>query len=121
MKNYVKGFGKHIRINEQGEPEIERLYGTGRNSRQDLIKMLVDLIQYIDRANPSTAEDFELIKDHMKQVSDDIKSHQNYREFKNSGFEFQEQVISMDDWSEEFKKAAHKLYAKAYKKGLIIE
>jgi hypothetical protein len=120
MKTFLKGFKTFNKINENEEMEEPfRLYGRGLNSKQELIKELKSFIEMIYKMRPETAEDFEQMKSDIKSKSDEIKNHPDYLEFKNEGFEFQDQVIKMSDWKDDFDKAVMAFYQKASKKGLV--
>lgn len=120
MKNLVKGFKQFNKINEQEDMEEPfRLYGRGSNSKQKLIKELKGLINTIDRLNPKSLEEFESMKLEIKDRANAIKNHPDYLEFKETGFEFQDQIISMSDWKDDFDKAVIKFYQKASKKGFV--
>ena len=115
----VKGFNE-FNMSEQEEPEeIQRLFGTGRNSKTDLIKMLVNLIEMISKSNPENQASYDDIKGRIKEAKDQIVNHPDFREFKQEGFDWQGSKIGMVEWEADLKKAVKSLYAKAVKKGLL--
>lgn len=118
----VKGFNEFSKLNmsEQEEPqEIERLFGTGRNSKTDLIKKLVSMIEMISKSNPADQESYDQIKINIKEAKNEIVNHPDFREFKTEGFDWQGSKIGLVEWEADLKKAVKSLYAKAVKKGLI--
>lgn len=122
MKEVVKGFDKFTKINENEELEGDmpfRLYGQGDNPKQALIRDLKELITMINKSNPSTQEEYDAIKDMIKNKAEELKSHPDFEEFKEEGFEWQDRVIKLSDWHADLRQAVHALSAKVSKKGLV--
>ena len=85
MKNVIKGFRAFNKLNERDEEGIDmpfRLYGQGDNPQRELIKDLKELIIMINKSNPSTQDEYDNIKELIRNKSEEIKTHPNFEEFK---------------------------------------
>lgn len=119
MVKRFKEFNKS-RVSEQQEPnEIERLFGTGKNSKTELIKKIVSLIEMISKSNPTDQGSYDDIKNRIKDARNEIVNHPDFKEFKKEGFDWQGTKIRLDEWEADLKKSVKSLYSKALKKGLI--
>jgi len=111
-------FNKKQITEQEGEEPINRLFGTGENTKRDLIKSLIDLIEMISKSNPTDQESYDQIKMRIGEAKDSIVSHEDFLEFKEQGFEWQDTRIKMSQWGDDLKKAVASLHHKATKKGL---
>jgi hypothetical protein len=119
MRNVIKGFSVFNKINEESEMEEPfRLYGMGDNPQRQLISDLKELIEVVATSNPNTQEEYEQIKEQIRLKGESLKSHPNFEEFKETGFEWQDQIIKLSDWQSELKQAVYTLHQKTSKKGL---
>jgi hypothetical protein len=116
----VKKWEDFHKVTEDSEEDMKnRLYGTGDNPKRDLVTALKDLVSTISKSNPATQEDFDNIKMDIKEKKERITSHADFNEFKQDGFEWQDQVIKASDWEKELRDAVVTLYKKATKKGFV--
>lgn len=104
---------------EKPEEDSSQLFGTGPSTQQDLVILLRKFIVFISKANPESQEDFNDIKNDIKEKKEAITQHINYEEFKQFGFEYQDQIIKASDREDELREAILSLYAKATKKGFV--
>jgi hypothetical protein len=118
MKTFIKGFKGFSKINEQEEEDRPfRLYGEGDTPEAELIAMLKDLIVMINKANPTDQENYDEIKDSIRDTTSSIKRHRSFGELKD-GIPWQDGFIKLSDWSSELKEAVLNMNRKATKKGL---
>tara|TARA_Y100000389_G_scaffold195186_1_gene226216 strand:+ start:4954 stop:5307 length:354 start_codon:yes stop_codon:yes gene_type:complete len=96
-----------------------QLFGTGPSTQQDLVILLRKFVVFISKANPNSQEEFDDIKNDIREKKEAITRHVDYEEFKRFGFEYQDQIIKASDREEELREAVLSLYAKATKKGFI--
>jgi hypothetical protein len=121
MKNKViRNYKGYKKVNEEDKHETPfRLYGKGMTPQAELIKMYKSFINGIKKASPTDQESLDKIREDITKMKDTIMSHPNFEEFKDPGFEWQDQTIKASDSQAELKSAIESLDAKAIKKGLI--
>lgn len=121
MKAPVKGFKLFNRINENDENMTDnfRMFGKGETSQLKLVSELKELIDMISRSNPSSQEEYDIIKEEIRDKGDTLKSHPNFEEFKEVGFEWQDSIIKLSDWQSELRDAVLNLHNKVSKKGIV--
>ena len=73
-------FNKKQITEQEGEEPINRLFGTGENTKRDLIKSLIDLIDMISKSNPEDQESYDQIKMRIKDSKNAIVNHGDFKE-----------------------------------------
>jgi hypothetical protein len=117
-KSKLKDFNQFNKINEQDEDKPFRLYGEGDTPEAELIAMLKDLIDMINKSNPMDQEGYDGIKEEIREMTSTIKRHRSFGELKD-GIPWQDGFIKLSDWSYELKEAVRNMSRKAAKKRLI--
>ncbi len=119
-KKVIKDWKGYTKLSEEfeGEETPFRLYGEGTTPQAELIQELKSMIEGINKANPTDQANYDKIKEDIKIKKDKIMSHPNFDEFKEKGFEWQDETIKLSDWQSELREAVGNMANKAQKKGL---
>ncbi len=73
---------------------------------KELMKMMTDLVDFINSAKPNTPEEDAEIYSIINDKKNKILSHSKFEEFKEKGFTLQDETIKLSDWHRQLAKAA---------------
>jgi Mg2+ and Co2+ transporter CorA len=125
MKNYIKGWNGYSKIHEQKEEEEitqemkdRLLYGAGRKPVHDLMDKMDALVQFVNRANPTSVDSIEQIREEIDEMKSEILSHPSYEELKN-GIQFQDSIVNLDDFKKDLADAIRSFQRKIDSKGFM--
>ena len=120
-KRVIKDWTGYKKVSEENDNEFEvpfRLYGEGITPQSELIEELKSMVAGINKATITDQDSYDRIKADIITKKDKIMSHPNFDEFKETGFEWQDETIKLSDWQEELRDAVASMSDKANKKGL---